>query len=1002
MRATIVLLLVAIGLHVRPTTAAPPVSYTRDIKPLLANRCYACHGPDESTREANLRLDNRDAAVEWAIVPGDAGSSEVVARISADDADSLMPPADSNKPRLTPAEIEIVRRWIDEGAKFDSHWAYIAPRKPEVPAAVDSAWPRGAIDHFVADRHAEQGLSPSPDADRRTLIRRLSWDLVGMPPTPEEVDAFMNDSSADAYEKQVERLLASPHFGERMAVYWLDIVRYADSGGYHSDNHRDVWLYRDYVIRAFNDNLPLDRMITEQLAGDLLPNATRWQKIASGYNRLLQTTEEGGAQPKEYQAKYDADRVRNTGSALLGATFGCAECHNHKFDPYTTKDFYSFAAFFADIQEKAVGRQDQTKLPTEEQLAEMGNLDAEIAPLRAVLDTPTPELALAQARWEESLKSRTIEWNLLKPSAATSAGGATLELLEDGTVQAKGKNPGKDTYTITIAPVPAGATALRLEVLPDDALPARGPGRADNGNFVLSELEIAVDGQKAAITRATASHSQKDYPVAHAIDGKAETGWAILPQAGKANHAVFETQANLAGQSLAVTLSFQYGTRHTLGRLRFSATCAVRPVEAEGADGLPADVAAALAVAPAERGEGQRAAIAAFYRSIAPELAGTRAEIAALEARKRAIEDAAPTSLISISGPPRTVRLLPRGNWLDDSGPIMEPAVPEFLGKLDTGDRRATRLDLAQWMVARDNPLVARVFVNRLWRLMFGQGLARNVDDLGTQGALPTHPELLDWLAVEFIDSGWDVKHIIRLMVTSRTYRQSSQTTPDIRQRDPANQWLARQGRFRADAEFIRDGALRASGLLATTIGGPSVKPYQPAGYWAHLNFPVREWKHDHGEAQYRRGLYTYWQRTFLHPSLLAFDASTREECMPERPRSNTPLQSLALLNDPTYVEAARVLAAKTLAEGGATEENRIRYAWRQVLTRQPEPAEQAVLSQIYQQHYAQYAADEAAAKGLLSVGEHPLPADVPPAELAAWTSVARTILNLHETITRD
>ncbi|MCL4192097.1 MAG: DUF1549 domain-containing protein, partial [Thermoguttaceae bacterium] len=322
MRATIVLLLVAIGLHVRPTTAAPPVSYTRDIKPLLSNRCYACHGPDESTREANLRLDNRDAAVEWAIVPGDAGSSEVVARISADDADSLMPPADSNKPRLTPAEIEIVRRWIDEGAKFDSHWAYVAPRKPEVPAAVDSAWPRGAIDHFVAARHAEQGLSPSPDADRRTLIRRLSWDLVGMPPTPEEVDAFMNDSSADAYEKQVERLLASPHFGERMAVYWLDIVRYADSGGYHSDNHRDVWLYRDYVIRAFNDNLPLDRMITEQLAGDLLPNATRWQKIASGYNRLLQTTEEGGAQPKEYQAKYDADRVRNTGSALLGATFG--------------------------------------------------------------------------------------------------------------------------------------------------------------------------------------------------------------------------------------------------------------------------------------------------------------------------------------------------------------------------------------------------------------------------------------------------------------------------------------------------------------------------------------------------------------------------------------------------------------------------------------------------------------------------------------------------------
>ncbi|NUQ65895.1 MAG: DUF1553 domain-containing protein [Pirellulales bacterium] len=979
-----------------------PVDYARQIKPLLSDRCYACHGPDSGKRQADLRLDVRKIAVESVIKPGDADGSYLVERIAAEDPADRMPPAQSNKPPLTKEEIELVRRWINEGAKFDEHWAYVPPKRPPVPEVKDTAWPKNGIDRFVAAGQQAQGLSPSPEADRRTLIRRLSLDLLGLPPAPEEADAFAADSAADAYDKLVERLLASPHFGERMAVYWLDVARYADTGGYHSDNHRDVWLYRDFVIRAFNENEPFDQFITEQLAGDLLPGATRWQRIASGYNRLLQTTEEGGAQPKEYQAKYDADRVRNTSAAFLGATMACAECHNHKFDPYTMRDFYSFAAFFADIQEKSVGRQDQTRLPTPEQEAQLAKLDSEIAAVRKGLDAQTPELDAAQARWEQSLQQRRIEWAVLKPADAKSSGGAVLEVLEDGTIAVKGPTPEKDVYTVTFVDTTAGVTGLRLEAIPEASLANQGPGRAANGNFVLNEVELSIDGKKVPLTNATATHSQEGYAVAGAIDGKPETGWAILPKTGNASHAVFETASDLeAGRTLVLTLRHDYGSAHTLGRFRLSATTAVRPVHAEGADSLPQELTAALAIAPDQRNPQQKDALAAYYRSIAPELAGVRKQLADLEAKKQAVLDGAPTSLVSISTSPRTVRILPRGNWLNDSGDVVAPAIPAFLGKLDTADRRPTRLDLARWMTGRENPLLARVFVNRLWKLFFGQGIVKTADDFGTQGSLPSHPELLDWLAVEWIESGWDVKHMVRLMVTSATYRQSSQPGKELRQRDPGNVWLARQGRFRLAAEFVRDNALAISGLLSPKIGGPSVKPYQPAGYWFHLNFPKREYVHDHGEDQYRRGLYTYWQRTFLHPSLLAFDASSREECTAERARSNTPLQSLVLLNDPTYVEAARVFAARILRESGPNEPERIAYAFRRALGRRPQPAEQEILSRLYHKHYEQYARDEAAVKELLAVGEAAVPEGARPAELAAWTSVARTILNLHETITR-
>jgi hypothetical protein len=754
----------------------PVVNYTRDIKPILAAHCYACHGPDEGRRKAKLRLDVRDAAIKKAIKPGDPAASSLLDRVRSDDPDEIMPPPSAKKGALTAEQIALLKRWIEQGAKFDIHWAYVKPVRSMPPAVKNTSWPHNPIDQFIAARHDKLGYQPSPEADRVTLLRRLNFDLIGLPPSPEEVEAFVHDKSGNAYEKVVDRLLGSPHFGERMAVYWLDLVRYADTGGYHSDNHRDIALYRDWVITAFNQNKRFDRFTIEQLAGDLLPNPTAEQKIASGYNRLLQTTEEGGAQAKEYTAKYAADRVRNASSVWLATTLGCCECHHHKFDPFTTKDFYSFGAFFADVKEIAVGRQEQAVMPTAEQQAQLDRLDREIAALK----------------------------------------------------------------------------------------PAPGKSKA------------------------------------------------------------------------------------------------------------------------------------------APPSASVRERIAALEGQKKQLLQTIPKTLVTLSINPRVMRVLPRGNWLDDSGQVVAPAVPGSLPPLDVPGRRANRLDLAKWLVSRDNSLTARVFVNRLWKLTFGQGIVKSLEDFGTQGAFPTHPQLLDWLAVEFIDSGWDVKHMLKLLVMSSTYRQSSHAGRELRERDPGNLWLARQGRFRIDAEMVRDNALAISGLLSRQIGGPSVKPYQPAGYWAHLNFPTRTYQADHGANQYRRGLYTYWQRTFLHPSLKAFDAPTREECTVERPRSSTPLQALVLLNDPTYVEAARVFAERIVKEGGATMPERLDWAYRQAVSRNVKPEELRLLSALHAKHRAEFANDPQAAQKLLSTGERPTAKDLDTTELAAWTSVARVILNLHETITRN
>jgi len=1003
------------------TVRAQPVDFNRDIRPILSERCFTCHGPDAGQRQAELRLDTRTGLFRskdgTTVVAGKhPEKSELFLRVSSKDKDVRMPPADSGMP-LSPQQVALIKRWIAQGAEWKGHWAYLKPVRPAVPKVPGSPFIRNDVDRFILRQLARNGLSPSREADRRTLIRRLKFDLLGLPPTPGEVDAFLADKRSDAYERLVDRFLKSPQFGERMAMYWLDVVRFADTNGIHGDNHRDVWLFRDYVIRAFNENKPFDRFTVEQLAGDLLPRPTTDQKIASGYNRLLMTTREGGAQPKEYRAKYAADRVRNVSIAWLGSTMGCAECHDHKFDPFTTKDFYSLAAFFADIQETAVGQQPPNlRVPTDEQRAEIRKIDQRLQQLARQRQKMTPKLAVAQKRWEETalaaVEKGETTWSVQKPRSAKTETRSRLKILPDKSVLSTGRNPNKDVYDVALKTDQKNITAIRLEALTHPSL-AGGLSRG-NGNFVLTRFEVGVVDEARAkpravkIAKALADFSQPGFPVQNAIDGKPTTGWAVAghERKGQNRTAVFVFDKPLAGgPGTTITVRLRHEsqyTRHNIGRFRLSLTSSQKP-SLDG--GLPADVVAALQIEPSKRTAKPQAVLRAYYESIAPALEPIRKEVAALQRKQQQIEKAAPTTLIAETmATPRTMRVLPRGNWLDDSGPIVKSATPAFLKRVSSGkDNRATRMDLARWIASRDNPLTARVFVNRLWKLFYGRGIVSSVDDFGAQGTWPTHPELLDWLAVDFMDHGWNVKRLIRLLVTAGTYRQSSRpSNPKSAIANPqSNRWFSRQSRFRLDAEMVRDNALAVSGLLVEKIGGRSVKPYQPRGYWSHLNFPKREYQVDTDENQYRRGVYMYWCRTFLHPSLLAFDAPTREECNVDRPRSNTPLQALVLLNDPTYVEAARALAERVVRHGGKTDAERIAYTYRLALQRQPRPAELKLLTALVAKHRAEYKSDPKAAAGLLTVGLKPVPEDLDKADLAAWTSITRTVLNLHEVITR-
>jgi hypothetical protein len=1063
--------------------AADPerVSFNRDVRPIMSDTCFRCHGPDQRARMAGLRLDVRAEATAVTrsghipIVPGDPDKSEVVARIFATGA-KTMPPASAHK-ELTERQKATIRRWIAEGAAYEGHWAYQSVARPPIPAAADPSRIRNPIDNFVQDRLARQNLTPAREADKRTLLRRVALDLTGVPPAPEEVAAFLRDDSAGAYEQAVDRLLASPRYAEQRTMHWLDAVRYADTAGFHGDNPIPAWPYRDYVLRAFAQNKPFDAFTREQIAGDLLPNATIEQRVASAYNRLNRTSAEGGLQPKEYLAKYGADRVRTLSAVWLGSTMGCAECHDHKFDPFLAKDFYAMKAFFADVQEtglvpdrgaRAWGA--QLALPSDDQQRQRAALDTALAAAKARLDEKAAELASGEERWATEVLRRwqagELAWTWQRPIDARALHGAKLTVYGEepiesnyyldgslttdtkpgnGLVAARGPNPDRETYVVTLKPGPGTWNQLGLDVVQDESLPgaryARGADR-----FLLSEIEAELVEPGAPSRRPTfstatvndappsvpSSTTDPSMPPLAAIDGDPRTAWGI--RFGEARDPFLgvrfaEPLHTTSDSRLIVTLRHESELRGAvIGRFRLALAAdafAWPPIADAGrrarsndpngsatwASGLPLDVMKAIRRPAEDRDEAERTALREYHIWSTPALAAGNAEVQRLETERGLLEASIPRVLTTMSVDPAVTRVLPRANWMDDSAPIVEPAIPRFLGAVDTKGERATRLDLANWLAARDNPLTARAFVNRTWRQFFGTGLSKTLDDLGSQGEWPTHLELVDWLASEFMHPefdaaathDWDVRHLIRLIVTSRTYRQSSLPERGSDAADPENRWLAHQNRFRVDAENVRDIALQISGLIAHRFGGPSVNPLEPAGYLAALNFPKREYSASQGADLYRRSLYTTWQRTYLHPSLLNFDAPTREECTVNRGTSNTPLQALDLLNDPIYVEAARVFAQNALAHGGKTFASRLDWIFDRGLNRHPSAEERSILSGLYERNLKRFSADAAGARELVRTGEAPLPDDLKsPASLAAMTTVTRAVLNLHELITRN
>lgn len=965
------------------------VSFNRDIRPIMADTCFRCHGPDKSSRMANMRLDLRDEATKpnragrTPIVPGDPAKSQIIDRIFHSNPARLMPPPQAHK-ELSEKQKETLKRWVAEGANYEGHWSY-----QPLPAVTKSENLSQSIDRLIQARLSEAGLKPAPEADRRTLLRRLSFDLTGLPPTPAEVAAFLNDKSPNAYEKQVDRLLASPRHAEQQTMRWLDAVRYADSSGFHGDNLYPTWPYRDYVLRSFASNKSFDQFTREQIAGDLLPNATNDQKVAAAFNRLNRVSAEGGLQPKEYLAKYGADRVRTVSAVWLGATLGCAECHDHKFDPLLAKDFYSMKAFFADIKETGLVPDRGSSawgslldLPTEEQAQKRSKLMTQMAAALEKLPKPDPKA-----------KPAPVPWKFQRPLTATTQNGAVLKIYNEeevdglayvsgvvnpsrqpgnGLIVASGPSPDNETYSVTFQPGAGTFTTLGLEVVQDESLlglaVARGADR-----LVLSEVEasLTTNGKTKPIDFDLAFSSIPDaaneQPGMAAIDGDPATGWGPTTVSDNRN-IMFSLRLATpldASANSTITLRLRHDSERrkaTLGRFRIALLDAPHPLLAD-ASTLP-----------------------------------VRREIAKLHYDLHYLTQAIPRVLLTESVKPEETRLMPRGNFLDETGPVVTPAIPQVFGKLDTPGRSANRLDLANWLVSKENPLSPRVFVNRLWRQFFGTGFSKVLDDLGSQGELPTHLALLDTLAAGF-QSDWDVHRSVKAILMSQTYRQSSVPSKEALDKDPENRLFGRQARFRLDAENVRDAALAVSGLLTERFGGPSVRPYQPEGYLAALNFPKRDYSASRSQDQYARGVYTQWQRTFLHPSLAAFDAPSREECTVNRSSSNTPLQALVLLNDPTYVEAARAFAQSLPAAPLAQQ---IDWAMLKALNRKASPEEQEVLSGLYKSSLARFTANPAGAREFLSSGDKPLPAKAKLPELAAATTVTRAILNLHETITRN
>ena len=1037
----------------------PTADFERDIRPLFAARCLACHGP--TLQKSGLRLDQRAGTLQGgdsgrAVVPGKSSESEIILRVTSRDPKKVMPPA--GKP-LSEREVALLRAWIDQGARWsqspvaprpspNKHWSFQPVRRPAVPSTHNPAWARNPIDAFVLAKLESKGLKPSPTADRVTLIRRASLDLTGLPPTPAEVDAFVNDRSPNAYEKVVDRLLGSPRYGERWGRRWLDEARYADTNGYTIDSPRQIWMYRDWVISALNADLPFDQFTIDQLAGDLevseelrksgnaqtgaamsssalphLPIELRNKLIATGFHRNTMINEEGGTDKEQFRVESVVDRVNTTASVWLGLTVGCAQCHTHKFDPITQREYYQFFAFF--------NNQDEPSLPfaTPEQEREREALKERLAAAQRELKLLDASSDTRQAAWEaRANRQAATRWNVLPPIEARSAAGATLTQLEDHSLLVGGTIPNNDSYTVTVQ-LPERATALRLEALTHVSLPERGPGLA-GGNFLLTEFSVAEQRAAAGpvivpIARALADHSQQGYPVTLAVDGKPATGWAINVKAGEGSlhsnrTALFLFQNPLAaGTRLTVTLRQEHpNKRYLLGRFRLSAA----DVPPQQVEFVPtAELRALLSTPVAQRTSEQRQRLTVLFRaSEASQLTTTVAEI---EARQKELEKEIPSTMVLREREtPRETFVHLRGDFLRP-GPRVEPGTLAVLNPLPAAVKAPNRLDLARWIVDPQNPLTARVAVNRVWQGYFGTGLVETENDFGTQGTPPSHPELLDWLAAAFSsvpssgsrvpgstpsksnaergtgnpELAWSLKRLHRLIVTSNTYKQSSHARPELQEIDPNNRLLARQNRIRLDGELIRDVSLAASGLLSTKMGGPGVYPPQPAGTDLFTQVK-RAWAVSEGEDRYRRGVYTWQWRSNPYPLFTAFDAPSGNVTCTRRSRSNTPTQALMLANDQSLIEMAQGLAARTLREASGAAE-RVRYAFRRCLSREPTATESSRLQAYYR---AQLTAFQAAPKDAEAIAAKDRPATASVAEAAAWTAVARVLMNVDEFITRE
>ncbi len=1157
-------------------TAEPAtIDYTRQIRPILSNHCYQCHGPDGEQRQAGLRLDQREGALSVlesggrAIVPGDPSASLVIDRVTSHDPELQMPPPSFNK-TLTTAQVKILRQWIASGATWKEHWAFQTPSEPAIPQTSDEAWGREPIDRFVQARLSAESLVPSPKADKVSLLRRVTFDLTGLPPTGEEIDAFLADTSADAYEKVVQRLLDSPRYGEQMARYWLDAARFGDTHGLHLDNYRSMWPYRDWVIEAFQKNMPFDRFTVEQLAGDLLPEATEEQRIATGFNRCNVTTSEGGSIDEEYYVRYTVDRVETTATVFMGLTLGCAVCHDHKFDPFTQREFYQLFAYFNNLTEKPMdGNKDDPppiiRVASVEQRNRLASINEEQARLDGELQSPSPEVDAKQQAWQEEWEAKLAKlWKPIELTSFSSTGGSTLRRLEDGSVLAEGTNPEKDDYVVVGRVTEGQIAAIRVDALLHESMVGKGPGRGDNGNFVLSEVELEAVSltdptkiDKVAFASAQADFEQKEgsYVARKVIDGQVTeaNGWAPAGYDRHENRSLVLTALRPfgfeGGTELRLKLRHQTPiARHAIGRFRiwyasdpelssarlgtwylagpirardgaaaYGMTCppesgvnvkepfdvdgkkikwvqrrdlidgkvhelrggvsasylyrevevathrrltvglgsddavkvwldgkvildqnvqrsavadsdklvldltpgvhqllvkvvnysgkgafTFRPIEEDGASTVA--IALLLSTPAAERTEPQRSAIRDYFRGEqVPTYRAMKEKRETLEREKQAILGGLVPSLVMQERDEiREAYMLIRGEY-DKKGEKVVRALPSILPPLPK-ESPNNRLGLAKWLVSGEHPLTARVTVNRFWQQFFGTGLVKTSEDFGVQGEFPSHPELLDWLATDFVRSGWDVKRLVRSIVLSNTYQQSSHVSAEQHGSDPENRLLARGPRYRFDAEVIRDSALFVSGLMVEQVGGPSVKPYQPPGIWEAVAYPTSNtanFVRDTGPALYRRSLYSFWKRTAHPPSMQTFDAPSREQCTVRRARTNTPLQALVLMNDEQFVEASRHFAARMLTEGGATDEEKLAFGFRAVTARWPDEKERRILKDSLDRQLDRFASDSAGAESLLAVGEKKGSAPVEARVWAAWTMVANMLLNLHETVTK-